>query len=430
MVREYLDVFPDELLGLPPSREIDFAIELELGTTLISRTPYRMVPTKLKQLKIKAEHMKHLHQVLETLRVNKLYAKFSMCEFWLKKVSFLGHIVSSDGVSIDPAKIEVVTSWPRPSTVNEVRSFLGLASYYRRFVEGFSCIASPLTRKGTPFVWSPACETSFQELKSKLVSVPVLTVPDGSGSFVIYSDASKKGLSCVLKQQGKANVVADVLSRKESHSAALITKQSSLLRDFEKAEIAVSVGEVTSQLAQLSVQPTFRLDFSTTFHPQMDGQTKRLNQVLEDMLRACLLELSGSWDSHLYLMEFAYNNRYQATIGTTPFEALYGRYCKSPVCWGEVDPVAYRLALPPAFFAVHDVFRVSMLRKYVADLMHVVDLEPLQINENLTYEEQPVEILAREVKMLCNRGIALVKVLWRNHVVEEATWEREEEMKA
>ncbi|KAL0560518.1 hypothetical protein IC582_000923 [Cucumis melo] len=96
----------------------------------------------------------------------------------------------------------------------------------------------------------------------------------------------------------------------------------------------------------------------------------------------------------------------------------------------QVDPVAYRLALPPAFFAVHDVFCVSMLRKYVADLTYVVDLEPLQINENLRYDEQPVEILAREVKMLCNRGIALVKVLWWNHVVEEVTWEREEEMKA
>ncbi|KAL4037670.1 hypothetical protein IC575_001270 [Cucumis melo] len=150
--------------------------------------------------KTEAEHEEHLHPVLETLRANKLYAKFSKCEFWLKKVTFLGHVVSSEGISVDPAKIEAVTSWPRSSTVSEIRSFLGLAGYYRRFVEDFSRIASPLTqltRKGTPFVWSPACESSFQELKQKLVSAPVLIVLDGSGSFVIYSDASKKGLGCV-----------------------------------------------------------------------------------------------------------------------------------------------------------------------------------------------------------------------------------------
>ncbi|KAL0534176.1 hypothetical protein IC582_028460 [Cucumis melo] len=121
----------------------------------------------------RAEHEEHLHQVLETLRANKLYAKFSKCEFWLKKVTFLDHVVSSEGFSVDPAKIEAVTNWPRPSTASETRSFLGLASYYRRFVEDFLRIASPLTqltRKETPFVWSPACESSFQELKQKLVT--------------------------------------------------------------------------------------------------------------------------------------------------------------------------------------------------------------------------------------------------------------------
>ncbi|KAL0541291.1 hypothetical protein IC582_021333 [Cucumis melo] len=148
--------------------------------------------------KTTAEHEEHLHQVLETLRANKLYAKFSKCEFWLKNVTFLGHVVSNEGVSMDLVKIGAVTNWPRPSTISEIHSFLGLTDYYRRFVEDFSRIASPLTqltRKGTPFVWSPACESSFQELKQKLVTAPVLTVPDGSGSFMIYNDASKKGLA-------------------------------------------------------------------------------------------------------------------------------------------------------------------------------------------------------------------------------------------
>ncbi|KAL0534025.1 hypothetical protein IC582_028302 [Cucumis melo] len=955
VVRDYPDVFPEELPGLPPHREVEFAIELEPGTVPISRAPYRMAPAELKELKVQlqelldkgfirpslspwgapvlfvkkkdgsmrlcidyrelnkvtvknryplpriddlfdqlqgatvfskidlrsgyhqlrikdedvpktafrsryghyefivmsfgltnapavfmdlmnrvfrefldtfvivfiddiliyskteAEHEEHLRMVLQTLRDNKLYAKFSKCEFWLKQVSFLGHVVSKAGVSVDPAKIEAVTGWTRPSTVSEVRSFLGLAGYYRRFVENFSRIATPLTqltRKGAPFVWSKACEDSFQNLKQKLVTAPVLTVPDGSGSFVIYSDASKKGLGCVLMQQGKvvayasrqlksheqnypthdlelaavvfalkiwrhylygekiqiftdhkslkyfftqkelnmrqrrwlelvkdydceilyhpgkANVVADALSRKVSHSAALITRQAPLHRDLERAEIAVSVGAVTMQLAQLTVQPTLRqriidaqsndpylvekrglaeagqttefslssdggllferrlcvpsdsavktellseahsspfsmhpgstkmyqdlkrvywwrnmkrevaefvskclvcqqvkaprqkpagllqplsvtewkwenvsmdfitglprtlrgftviwvvvdrltksahfvpgkstytaskwaqlymseivrlhgvpvsivsdrdarftskfwkglqtamgtrLDFSTAFHPQTDGQTERLNQVLEDMLRACALEFPGSWDSHLHLMEFSYNNSYQATIGMAPFEALYGKCCRSPVCWGEVGeqrlmgpelvqstneaiqkirsrmhtaqsrqksyadvrrkdlefevgdkvflkvapmrgvlrferrgklsprfvgpfeilerigPVAYRLALPPSLSTVHDVFHVSMLRKYVPDPSHVVDYEPLEIDENLSYVEQPVEVLAREVKTLRNKEIPLVKVLWRNHRVEEATWEREDDMRS
>ncbi|KAA0059819.1 pol protein [Cucumis melo var. makuwa] len=239
VVREYPDVFPDELLGLSPSREIDFAIELEPDTASISRASYKMAPAELKELKVQlyghyefivmsfgltnapateAEHEEHLHQVLETLRANKLYAKFSKCAFWLKKINFLGHVVSSEGVSMDPTKIEAVTSWPQPSTVSEIRSFLGLADYYKRFVEDFSRIANPftqLTRKGTPFVWSPACESSFQELKQKLVSARVLTVPDESGSFVIYSDASKKELGCVLMQQGK--VVAYASRQLKSH---------------------------------------------------------------------------------------------------------------------------------------------------------------------------------------------------------------------
>ena len=112
-------------------------------------------------------------------------------------MAFLGHIVSSEGITVDPAKIEANSNWSRPNNTSKIRSFLGLAGYYRRFVEGFSRIAMPLTqltRKNQKFQWTDACEKSFQELKQRLVSAPILTVPSGSEGFVIYSDASKQGL--------------------------------------------------------------------------------------------------------------------------------------------------------------------------------------------------------------------------------------------
>ena len=152
------------------------------------------------------EHEHHLRLVLQRLREHRLYAKFSKCEFWMPQVSFLGHIVSKDGILVDPSKIEAVKNWPRPTSVTEVRSFLGLASYYRRFVEGFSKIATPLTeltRKSNRFEWTDRCEKSFQELKERLITAPVLSLPVDDAKFVVYCDASKLGLGCVLMQEGK-----------------------------------------------------------------------------------------------------------------------------------------------------------------------------------------------------------------------------------
>nr|GEY00187.1 hypothetical protein [Tanacetum cinerariifolium] len=156
--------------------------------------------------KTKEEHEEHLRTVLGTLRQKKLYAKILKCEFRLGHVAFLGHTVSTDGITMDPAKVEAITKWPRLKTMTEIRSFLGLAGHYRRFVEGFSRLALPLTkliRKGEKFVWDEEREKIFEELKKRLVSAPILTLPSGSGSFQIYSDASKKGLGCVIMQHDK-----------------------------------------------------------------------------------------------------------------------------------------------------------------------------------------------------------------------------------
>ena len=128
------------------------------------------------------EHASHLRVVLQILKDRQIFAKFSKCEFWLQSVAFLGHIVSSEGIRLDSQKIEVVKQWPIPTSATDIRSFLGLADYYRRFVEGFSSIASSLTRltqKMVKFQWSDDCEKSFTELKTRLTTAPVLTLPEG-----------------------------------------------------------------------------------------------------------------------------------------------------------------------------------------------------------------------------------------------------------
>jgi hypothetical protein len=151
------------------------------------------------------EHEEHLRLVLQKLRDHKLYAKLSKCEFWLNQVAFLGHVISKGGIFVDPSKIEVVLCWKAPTNVGDIRSFLGLTGYYRRFMEGFSKISKPMTellKKDKKFEWTPACEASFQELKKRLTTAPILVMPDMEKPFSVYCDASGQGLGCVLIQDG------------------------------------------------------------------------------------------------------------------------------------------------------------------------------------------------------------------------------------
>nr|AAM12303.1 putative polyprotein [Oryza sativa Japonica Group] len=305
IVCEYPDVFPKELTEMPPNREIEFAIELALGTAPIAKSPYRMAANELaevkkqieeleskgyvrpssspwgapvllvkkkdgseRMLKIRyedipktafstryglyeftvmsfgltnapaffmnlmnkifmeyldqfvvvfiddiliyskneEEHVEHLRLIMEKLRDHQLFAKFSKCEFWLDRVAFLGHVISSNGVEVDPSKVEAVLAWYPPKNESEIRSFLGLAGYYRRFIEGFSKLARPMTellKKEKKFEWSAACEDSFQEMKKRLTTAPVLTLPDIRKDFEIFCDASRQGLGCVLMQERK-----------------------------------------------------------------------------------------------------------------------------------------------------------------------------------------------------------------------------------
>ncbi|KAL2252742.1 UNVERIFIED_CONTAM: Transposon Ty3-G Gag-Pol polyprotein, partial [Sesamum indicum] len=376
------------------------------------------------------EHERHLRIVLQILKENELYAKLSKCEFWVNQVVFLGHVVSGDGVKPDPSKVKAIMEWRVPKNATEVRSFLG---------------------KGVEFQWTEQYQQSFDELKKRLTSNPILVLPSGSGGYIVYTDASKQGLGCVLMQNGKviayasrqlknhelnypthdlelaaivhalkiwrhylygekfqiltdhkslkyiltqkelnlrqrrwiellkdydctidfhpgkANVVTDALSRKSSstlanlgsHNQTLLLEMRSMNTKLEvdqtmKKDVAEFVAKcMTCQQVKAEHQapadrdPRFtsrfweslqralgtKLHFSTAFHPQTDGQSKRTIQTLKDMMRACTMEFKGNWDDHLPLMEFAYNNSFHSSIGMAPYEALYGRRCRSPICW-------------------------------------------------------------------------------------------------
>ncbi|GJT18998.1 putative reverse transcriptase domain-containing protein [Tanacetum coccineum] len=156
--------------------------------------------------KSKEEHEVHLKLILELLKKEKLFEKFSKCKFWLQEVRFLGHVVNSKGIHVDPSKIKAVKNWKPPKTPTEIRSFLGLAGYYRRFIANFSRIAKPLTlltQKNKKFEWGDKQENAFQTLKDMLCDALILALPEGTDDFVVYCDASNQGFGCVLMQRNK-----------------------------------------------------------------------------------------------------------------------------------------------------------------------------------------------------------------------------------
>ncbi|GJR41488.1 putative reverse transcriptase domain-containing protein, partial [Tanacetum coccineum] len=316
--------------------------------------------------KNKKVHEEHLKVILELLKKEELYAKFSKCEFWI------------------------------PKTPTEIHQFLGLAGYYRRFIEGFSKIAKPmtkltqkkvafewgdkqeaafqtlknkLTQKKVAFEWGDKQEADFQSLKNKLCSAPVLALPQGAENFIVYCDASHKRLGAVLisvcsktlETLSVWNEVHSVYrsqkSTTHSQSKGVEHKATSLVRvaqkDIPKERLEPRAdgtlclhgrswlpryGDLRTVIMHESLKKDLgtSLDMSTAYHPETDGQSERTIQTLEDMLRAYVIDFENGWIKHLPLVEFSYNNSYHASIKVAPFEALYGRKCHSPVCWAEV----------------------------------------------------------------------------------------------
>nr|GEX35718.1 putative reverse transcriptase domain-containing protein [Tanacetum cinerariifolium] len=302
--------------------------------------------------KNRKEHEGHLKLILKLLKEEELYAKFSKCEFWLSNVQFLGHVIDSEGIHVDTAKVEAIKDWESPKTPTEIRQFLGLAGYYRRFIEGFSKIARPmtkLTQKSVKFYWGKKAEAAFQLLKQKLCSAPILALPEGSENFV------------------------------KSLNKALGT----------------------------------RLDMSTAYHPEIDGQSERTIQTLDDMLRACVLDFGKGWDKHLLLL-------------TGP-EIIHETTEKIVQIKSRIQAARDRQKSYVDISRVHSTFHVSKLKKCMADEPLAIPLDEIQVDDKLNFIEEPVEIMDREVKRLKQSRISMAKVRWNYRRGPEFTWEREDQ---
>nr|GEX36881.1 putative reverse transcriptase domain-containing protein [Tanacetum cinerariifolium] len=369
------------------------------------------------------EHEEHLKAILELLKKEKLYDKFSKCKFWIPKVKSLGHIIDSKGIHVDQAKIESIKDWASPKTPTEIHQFLGLVGYYRRFIEGFLKISksmTKLTQKGINFDWGEKEENTFQLIKKKLCNAPILALPKGSKDFVFYCDASHKGLDNIMinfitklpKSSQGFDTIWVIVDRLTKSAHFLPIRENDPLdklvrlylnRIVARHRIPVSIicdrdGRFTSNFWK-SFQKAWgtELSMSTVYHSKTDGQSKRTIQTLEDILRAYVINFRKGWDrqkSYVDLnqkpMKFEVRDRVMLNVSPWKEVVRFGkrgklnpRYVGPFKVLSKVGVVAYRLELPQDFSKIHHTFHVSNLKKCYAYKPLVMSLEGIHVDDKL-----------------------------------------------
>nr|GEV62515.1 hypothetical protein [Tanacetum cinerariifolium] len=466
--------------------------------------------------KNKEEHEKHLKLILELLKKEELYAKFSKCGFWIPKVQFLRHVIDSKGIHVDPVKIESIKDWASPKRKpNVVADALSRKEQSRQLrvralvmtmglnlpkeiLEAQTEALRPknlsaedvggMLRKDLPKeklkpradgtlclnnrIWVPcfgrASKTFWfvSSTKNSKMEWEKITM-----DFITKLPKTTNGYDTIWVIVDRLTKSAHFLPMRENDPMEKLMKLY-MKEVVTRHGVSVSIisdrdGRFTSLFWQaLHKASGTRLDISTTYHPKTDDQNERTIQTLEDMLCACVIDFGKSWDRHLPLVEFSYNNSYHTSIKAAPFEALYGRKCRSPrkpmdfqvgdrvmlkvSPWrgvvrfgkrGKLNPsyirpfkmlskvgyVAYRLELPQQLNRVHNTFHVSNLKKCLSDESLVIPLDELCINDKLHFVEEPVEIMDCEIKKLKRSCIPIIRVRWNSKRGHKFTWEREDQ---
>nr|GEX07877.1 putative reverse transcriptase domain-containing protein [Tanacetum cinerariifolium] len=404
--------------------------------------------------KTREEHVEHLILVMGLLKKEKVYAKFSKCEFWLREVQFLGHVINGEEQELTcqtlkdklcNAHVLAFLDGPEDCGLDEMIEQRGDGTLYC-----LNRIWVPLKGKVRTLVMDDAHKSKYsmhpeadkiyydlrdrywwRRMKKDIVEYEGIAI-----DFVTKLPRTSSGHDTIWVIMDRLTKSAYFLPMCKDYKMDRLARLY-LNEIVTRHVVPISIisdrdSRFTSRFWQ-SMQDALgtRLGMSTAYHPQTDGQSKCTIHTLEDMLRACVLDFEGIWDVHLSLVEFSYNNSYHSSVRCAPFKALKlaPRFVGPIEIIKKVGPVAYRLDLPEELNSVYDTFHVSNLKKCLDDPTLQVPLDEIQVDAKLNFAEEPLEILEKEFKKLKRSRIAIVKVWWNSKCGPEFTCEREDQMK-